>query len=129
MADDAPLPRAPLITRLSWGRVELTGGHVFKDVKLFPGGARAWSWDETGTRHSPGVQVADVEELLERGAEEVILSRGMLRRLQVPQETIAALEARGVTVHVLPTQAAVKRYTDLRRENARPLGALLHSTC
>ena len=29
-------------------------------AKLYPGGARAWDWRETGTRHRPGIQPADI---------------------------------------------------------------------
>ncbi len=39
--------------------------------------ARAWDWYETGTRHDPGVQVVDVDELIERGCSHLVLSRGM----------------------------------------------------
>jgi hypothetical protein len=55
----------PRITHLSWGRIEVEGGRTFKDAKLWPGGVREWDWNETGTRHRPGVQPADVEELLD----------------------------------------------------------------
>jgi hypothetical protein len=35
--------RSPLVTHLSWGRLEVEGWDgQFKDVKLFPGGAREW---------------------------------------------------------------------------------------
>ena len=40
MADPA---RSPEITRLTWGRVEVEGQPPFKDAKVYPGGARAWS--------------------------------------------------------------------------------------
>jgi hypothetical protein len=64
MSDEAP---SPLITHLSWGRLEVAGGRRFKDAKLFPGGSREWDWSETGTDHVPGIQSEDVEELLEHG--------------------------------------------------------------
>jgi hypothetical protein len=68
--------RSPRITHLSWGRLEIDGyAKPFKDAKLFPGGARAWDWNETGTRHVPGIQPADVEELLTHGARVVVLSK------------------------------------------------------
>ena len=51
--------RSPRITHLSWGRLEVEGGRSFKDAKLWPGGGRAWDWKETGTRHRPGIQLAD----------------------------------------------------------------------
>jgi hypothetical protein len=38
-----------------------------KDFKLYPGGGREWDWTETNTGHVPGIQPADVEELLEHG--------------------------------------------------------------
>jgi len=119
---------SPRIESLSWGRVQVAGADApYKDAKLFPGGSRPWDWRETGTQHSPGVQVADVEELVERGAEVVILSQGMYRRLQAPEETLQWLRQRGVEVHVSPTEEAVQRYNELA--GRRPVGALIHSTC
>jgi hypothetical protein len=119
--------RSPRIERVSWGRLDVEGGGTFKDAKLFPGGAREWDWRETGTQHSPGIQPADVQELLEHGARVVVLSRGMLRRLQVRPETLRGLEARGVAVHVLPTKKAVALYNELAAEEV--VGGLFHSTC
>ena len=125
MAADAPSPR---IESLSWGRVEVEGRYgPFKDAKLWPGGAREWDWNETGTQHSPGIQPADVEELLEHGATVVVLSRGQQDRLRVKPETLEMLEERGVDVHVLRTQEAVERYNEMAGEGE--VGALIHSTC
>lgn len=119
--------RSPRILAIEWGRIEVDQLGEVKDAKLFPGGGRAWDWAETGTRHRPGVQVADAEELLAAGATTVVLSRGMDFVLQVPAETVAALEARGVTVHVLETRQAVALYNDLVPTTA--VGGLFHSTC
>ena len=55
--------------------MEVEGLGMGKDFKLYTGGGRAWDWAETGTRHSPGVQPADVEELVAHGATAVVLSR------------------------------------------------------
>lgn len=125
-ADRAVTP-SPEVVEVSWGRLVLAGGRSFKDAKLFPGGAREWDWNETGTRHVPGVQPADAEELLRHGATTVVLGRGMLGALRVPEETVAALADRGVEVHVERTKEAVRLYNELR-ENV-PVGALVHSTC
>jgi hypothetical protein len=121
-------PRSPKVTHLSWGLLEVEDGEgPFKDVKLFPGGVRAWDWDETGTRHEPGIQPADVEELLERGATVVVLSKGFHERLGVTPEALRLLEDNGVTAHVRQTEGAISLYNDLR-ETER-VGALIHSTC
>jgi hypothetical protein len=132
----AETPRSPSIDHFEWGRISVAvyGPSAaerrvdnYKDAKLWPGGAREWDWDETGTRHVPGVQIADVEELLEHGAEVVVLSRGVHRRLQVQPETLAHLEARGVKVEVLQSEDAVARYNQLAA--SQKVGALIHSTC
>ncbi len=121
-------PASPRINKLAWGQVEVEGcAEPYKDVKLFPGGARAWDWQETGTKHAPGIQPSDVEELVDRGATVIVLSRGMYERLQVCPETVQMLKERGIDVHVLPTEDAVKRYNELRSSTS--IGALIHSTC
>jgi hypothetical protein len=120
--------RSPQIDDVSWGSVRVAGHEtVFRDVKLFPGGARAWDWTETGTHHDPGIQPADVEEVLEHGPEVVILSQGFHERLQVMDATLERLEDAGVEVHVLPTGEAAERYNEISEK--RPVGALIHSTC
>jgi len=118
---------SPSITHLSWGRIETSAGQVFKDAKLWPGGGREWDWGETGTHHSPGTQPADVEELLDHGAEVIILSRGVWKRLKVCAQTLSLLEDRGVEVHVLQTETAVEKYNELSK--TRAVGGLFHSTC
>ena len=120
--------RSPKITHLSWGRLEVEGQDVpFKDAKLFPGGAREWDWNETGTDHEPGIQPADVEELLEHGATTVVLGKGFYERLQVRRETLQELEERKVTAHVEQTEEAVRLYNEL--SESERVGALIHSTC
>lgn len=120
--------KSPRITLFSWGITEIEGyDKPFKDAKLYPGGARAWDWNETGTRHVPGIQPADVEELLEHGATVVILSKGVHERLQTVPETLAILRERGVEAHVLQTEAAVERYNQLVATHR--VAALIHSTC
>jgi len=117
---------SPPITHLSWGRLE-TGDGVFKDARLYPGGAEEWDWNETGTSHDPGIQPADVERLLERGAKVVILSKGFHERLGVAPETLKMLEERQIPVHIAQTEEAVRLY-DMLRHTER-VGALIHSTC
>src|SRR3712207_2199773 len=118
----------PKVIHITWGRLEVEGmDKAFKDARLFPGGARAWDWNETGTNHEPGIQPADVEELLERGATAVVLSKGFHERLGVSPEALRVLEDRGVRAHVRQTGEAIQLYNELR-ETER-VGALIHSTC
>jgi hypothetical protein len=119
--------RSPRIMALAWGKIEVEGAGTFRDAKLFPGGAREWDWEETGTEHLPGIQPADVRELLDHGATTIVLSQGMLKRLRICPETLELLKRKGVGVHVLPTQDAVDRYNDLRK--TEQVAGLFHTTC
>ncbi|MFC7482046.1 Mth938-like domain-containing protein [Luedemannella flava] len=118
---------SPNVLSLAWGAMDVEGVGQGKDFKLWPGGGRAWDWRETGTQHDPGVQVADVEELIANGATTVVLSQGMDGVLQVGPQVVKELEDRGVTVHVARTREAVEIYNGLVGDTA--VGGLFHSTC
>jgi len=119
---------SPRIERLVWGSMEVTGLGSGKDFKLWPGGGRPWDWRETGTHHVPGIQLADIEELLEQGSRELVLSRGMLLMLHTHPETIDYLEKQGIPFHIAETRAAAAHYNRLAQEG-RDVGGLFHSTC
>ena len=82
-----------------------------KDFGLCPGGGRDTDWAETGTRHQPGIQPADVEELLAHGASVVVLSQGMEQRLHVAPAACEYLEI----------------FSDLAEVGL--VGGLFHCTC
>jgi len=118
---------SPRILQISWGHMEVEGLGAGKDFKLYPGGGRDWDWAETGTRHSPGIQPADVEELLAHGSDAIVLSQGMEMRLQVDPATLEYLGQRSISVHVAETSEAVEIYNKLAATTA--VGGLFHSTC
>ena len=122
-----PEMRSPRITHISWGRMEVDGLGSGRDFKLYPGGGREWDWTETNTHHVPGIQPADVEELLQHGSQVVVLTRGMQLVLQTCSETLQLLRDRGIPVHVEETRAAVELYN--RLAETEPVGGLFHSTC
>lgn len=118
---------SPQITHISWGRMDVDGLGTGKDFKLWPGGGRPWDWNEHGTRHSPGIQPADVQELLDHGCTIMVLSRGMELRLETMPETLDLLKSRGVEAHLAETTEAVSLYNTLAQSAA--VGGLFHSTC
>ncbi|MDH5647528.1 MAG: Mth938-like domain-containing protein [Candidatus Heimdallarchaeota archaeon] len=117
---------SPKIEHLSWGKL-IIAGKTYRDAKLYPGGAREWDWSETGTHHQPGILPADVQELLDNGAEVVILSKGIDELLGTAPETIEMLNGHNIPFHILQTEQAVELYNQLRETH--PVGALIHSTC
>lgn len=118
----------PRIEHIEWGSMQVEGVGEGKDFKLYPGGGREWDWNETGTRHRPGIQPADIQELIDAGCHVVVLSRGFDEVLQTCRETLEVLEEHGITVHVAQTQDAVDLYNDLVA-HAELVGGLFHSTC
>ena len=100
----------------------------FKDAKLFPNGRREWDWTETSTHHSPGIQLSDIQELLDKGASTLVLSNGVLGYLKVSLETVNYLARENIPYHSMKTPEAVKLYNELCCKS-ESIGALIHSTC
>ncbi|MFV2110363.1 MULTISPECIES: Mth938-like domain-containing protein [unclassified Micromonospora] len=123
---DAAQP-SPRVLEISWGQMDVEGLGTGKDFMLYPGGGRAWDWSETETRHSPGIQPEDVEELLRNGATAIVLSRGMQLQLQIDPRTLELLDRHGITPYVAETTQAVQHYNEMAA--TRPVGGLFHSTC
>jgi hypothetical protein len=119
---------SPRILSISWGAMDIEGLGRGEDFKLWPGGGRPWDWNETGTRHDPGIQPADVVELLDHGSEVIVLSRGMQLRLQTSPPTIELLGARDLALRTEETNTAVLLYNDLAGRGIS-VGGLFHSTC
>ena len=120
--------QSPRIAKISWGKMDIEDIGLGKDFKLWPGGGRAWDWNETNTHHTPGIQIADVEELINHGTEVVILSRGMLLALQTCKVTKQLLEKESITFHMLETKMAASLYNKLIDDGVA-VGGLFHSTC
>lgn len=120
---------SPGIASLSWGQMKVKGcSTTYKDCKVWPGGSRTWDWRETGTNHSPGVQPADLEEVVKKGVKTVVIGRGMSEALQVPASTVDYLKKNGIDVLVLQTEKAVAEYNALAAQGVR-VGGVFHSTC
>lgn len=119
------------ITTIEWGYMEVSVNSQtlqFKDCKVWPGGAKEWNWRLTGTRHRPGIQPADIEEILAQGIEVMVLSRGMELRLGVCPETEQLLQERGIPYNFLETNQAVQLFNE-QMERGKKVGGIFHSTC
>ncbi len=125
--DHESILRSPRIMQISWGKMEVERLGKGRDFKLYPGGGRVWDWTETNTHHVPGIQVADIAELLQQGSKIVILTRGMELVLQTCPETLEYLRDKGIKVYVEETTAAVDLYNKLAETEL--VGGLFHSTC
>lgn len=119
---------SPKILSSSWGKLDVEILGRGKDFKLWPGGGRDWDWSEHGTGHARGIQIGDVEEVIEKGAKVVILTRGVLSRLRIPRATRFHVEKQGVELIVTSTRKGIGLYNDYVDKGV-PVGGLFHSTC
>ncbi|NXU03551.1 AAMDC protein, partial [Buphagus erythrorhynchus] len=78
--------------------------------------------------HSPGVQPADLEEIVKKGVRTLVIGRGMSEALQVPASTVDYLKKNGIDVLVLQTEKAVAEYNALAAQGVK-VGGVFHSTC
>jgi len=122
------LHASPRILFVAWGKMEIESLGKGKDFKLWPGGGRPWNWNETGTSHGAGIQVADVRELVEHSCEIIILARGVFSRLKISPDTTTYLETQDVEVIDTDTKRGVEIYNSKVEKNVR-VGGLFHSTC
>ena len=119
------------ISKIEWGKTEATTDgrlHRFKDCKAWPGGAGNWDWRMTGTRHQPGIQPADIFEIVAKGVDLLILSRGMELAWQTCPETIQFLNDRRIEFHLEETSFAAELFNMLSKSGRR-VGGIFHSTC
>lgn len=124
-------PNTTLITHLSGGHMEVTidgQTYRFKDCQVWPGGAQEWDWHRTGTRHRPGIQPADIEDILTRDVDVVFLSRGMEGLQHICPETQRLLRFRGTEYHIAQTPQAVDLFNTLTHQGKK-VGGVFHSTC
>jgi hypothetical protein len=119
------------ITHVEWGKMQVTIDgtlYVFKDCKVWPGGAKEWDWNAAGTHHKPGIQPADIMEIIEKGIDVMILSRGMDLMLHTCPETEDLLDERGIEYRIEETNEAVRLFNHLCIQGKR-VGGIFHSTC
>lgn len=128
------------IKYISWGKLEVTADDVdeipkpFKDVKVWSvdgigsKGNRIWDWTETNTHHRPGVQVADIQELVESGSEVIVISNGVEGVLKIKQETLDYLKEQDIPCVVGKTLEVIKVFNQLECLGVA-VGGVFHSTC
>ena len=100
----------------------------FKDCKVWPEGAKEWDWNVTGTHHRPGIQPADILEILDQKIDIMILSRGMDLMLHTSKETEEILDLRKIKYRIEETKKAVALFNELTKQGMR-VGGIFHSTC
>ena len=71
----------------------------------------------------------DLEWMLERRPEILIIGKGNEGCMAVPVEVVEELRKRGIDVRVAKTREAAELYNELAQKDPRKIGATFHLTC
>ena len=118
------------ITKARWGAIQFgSEREVFKDVICYPEGHVRWDWAKTNTHHVPGIQIADIEQLLEKSnVELILLSSGFEDKLQIMDETLNYLKKKNIKYIFQDTSRIISEFNWELMKGTK-VGALIHSTC
>ena len=115
-----------IIENIKWGEI-VVNGKKFKDIKIWNNIVKEWNWNETNTKHNPGIQIKDVTEFID-DVDIIILSKGYKNMLETKIDTINFINHKNKKLIILTTDKAVKEYNRLA-ELGYKIGGLIHSTC
>lgn len=101
------------------------GREICSDVLLTPGGVQEHWWRREC--HVPHLE--DLGALLDGHPERLVVGTGAYGRMRPAAGFEQELAARGVTVELQPTAAAVDRINELLRLGAAGWAGALHLTC
>jgi hypothetical protein len=113
------------IDRYGFGTLVADGREIHTDVLLTPGGVQEHWW----RREGHVLHLEDLGALLDGHPERLVVGTGAYGRMRPAVGLEQQLAARGVTVEVLPTAAAVDRINELLRLGAVGWVGALHLTC
>jgi hypothetical protein len=111
------------IEQYGFGRIVIDGQAYRADLIVLPDRVIEDWWRMEGHRLNP----EDLDDVFEARPDCLVVGTGAMGMMKVPDETAAAIEARGIRLVVHRTAKAVKSFDKLR-ETGRVVGAF-HLTC
>lgn len=112
------------ITHYSFGKITVDGVEYQADLIVFPDSVYKSWWRKEG--HS--LCLEDLEEVLKRDVEILIVGTGAYGKMKVPEELKSVLKSKGIEVKVFETDRAVKEFNTLIEQHQKVAGAF-HLTC
>jgi hypothetical protein len=111
--------------RYEFGTLVADGHAIHSDVLVTPAGVHEHWW----RREGHVLQLEDLSTLLDKPVDRLVVGTGAFGRMRPAAGLEEDLAARGVTLEVLPTAAAVDRINELSRLGAGCWAGALHLTC
>ena len=115
--------KPPRIEGYHFGYIKIDGCEYHKDVIILPD--RVISNWRRKSGHS--LYTDDLKEIMDIPVNILVIGRGSVSRMQVPNETLHALESGKIEVKSLSTKEACRLYNQLRDQGN--VAAALHLTC
>jgi hypothetical protein len=113
------------IDRYDFGELVVDGRNVRTDVLLTPDQVQQHWW----RREGHVLHMEDLRAVLDGHPEQLIIGTGAYGRMRPDPRLRRELAARGVTIEVLPTAAAVDRINELLQSGGSSWAGALHLTC
>jgi hypothetical protein len=114
-----------VISRYSFGMMEIDGTVCREDVMILPDGSLVHPWWRVSGHV---VTVADIEPILAAAPATLVVGTGTPGRLRPDAEFVPAVRARGIKVSILPTKQAVREF-NLMTARGESCAGCFHLTC
>ncbi len=111
-----------MIEKVKFGEIVVRGKKYTSDIIIF------WDGEIVEKEKSHKITEKDMEEILLKEPEVIVIGRGMGELVKVEEEAIALCEKENVKVRIYPTPEAVKEFNSLFREKKKVVG-VFHLTC
>ncbi len=112
-----------MIDSYSFGEVVIDGKRYTSDVIIYPDGVKDDWWRREGHLVGPD----DLEDVLKRKPDVIVVGSGEPGLMKVLPETEELIKSKGARLIVQPTKEACKTYN--RLSASQKVIALLHLTC
>ena len=113
-----------MIESYDFGRMVVDGKEYTSDLIVSPN----WVKDGWWRKHGHRLAIEDLEEIIEKRPEVLVVGTGYSGLLKVPGETKRHIEEQGIELVVQPTREAYEAYNALIR-SGRQVVAAFHLTC
>lgn len=116
------------VDSLSFGSIVVSGEKHRRDVILLPGGALKHRRGGFWIFGSHSIKRYEIEELVEAGAEEIVVGTGTNAKAGLSNEAKAYVEQAQLQLHSLPSYEAVPVFNRMV-DQGKKVAALVHITC
>ena len=111
------------IDSYTFGTISIDGNRYTSDVIIYPDRVDSSWWRKEGHL----LQIADIQDVVDTKPDVLIIGKGAMGVMVVPEETIEFIRSKGIEVHVDLTGKAVDIVNSL--QGKKTVAAALHLTC